>query len=157
MTNIANWKITMFNGKIHELNGHFQVRQLLVITRGQPNSGIISGIMNLTSEQTTSRHDFFCMKFAEICSSICWCGQHWLYPGLLWAGALGWLVCWQSCSRSPIISGCCWEICLWFNIMEYKVNNTKTVYLNIHAVIPTNFSNYSKCMVCTLSFSCIYS
>ena len=30
--------------------------------------------------------------------------------------------------------------------MEYRIDNTKTVYLNIHAVIPTNFSNYCKWM-----------
>ena len=30
------WKITIFNEKIHYVDGHFQVRKLFVITRGYP-------------------------------------------------------------------------------------------------------------------------
>jgi len=39
-SHITNWKITtMFNGKIHDFYGHFQVPKLLVITSSTAQGG----------------------------------------------------------------------------------------------------------------------
>ena len=40
MTNIANWKISIFNGKKHYFNGDFQ--QLCLITRGYGQSMVLA-------------------------------------------------------------------------------------------------------------------